>query len=923
MATPQEQLGSLQHVNCSICGVPSACLFSLRPPVSRLVKFRKLGACVPVCARKRDAAQIEPLPEAAPPAFPQSVPAVSPSNLRPMHGLDPSHFQPLSEMDFATLRLGLHRKNAKLAIIQPEKQLAQRGGSRKVASMEALECAWQIALREFDATGANSLQFVSFIEQKFPYEFHLLAQAGVGIERHRLAESCREKLLPADSSMMEQLANRMTARISMAMAGTSTQRERENCEELSQTSLRNKFNGSMMREICILHSMDSKLMIPLQTHLGIAVRAGINQSELVKILLSFQIVPNEEVARKWLLEVEEQANSVRIERACEWAEVGDGWSVRMDNADVGRMLHFVALMATRDHAPPAPPFPFASASATTFNPGTATWSSPPPRSTALRSFQQLSLEQFGLSVIETSAVAGWWQLFDLQVIDAAAAVGGAKLTRADLSRRTKHGLFNSRADGALALGLKLEVEVLGPAPSAPVTPLPPPQLPPPPPPSTSTVSASTVSASTITPSIITRSTITASTVTASSASEVDPSSDAQAAHVYYHYCEADDGTADGDVVENPIIGSLVARSCLNPSGGTYLGLLQAGRLNGGGEREARTVSWHANGSDELSLRFDFIVASCNPKLISWPRGGALFANEEYHHQRVGFFLFSDGLWESVASLFGVSTGKARRVGGDGHSMPPPPPREPPSQPQRDAAASPPETQQKQRRAPLISPPRRMASACCDYTPSPHFPFDGLEVRKGESLSMIGVETPQDLVCLARSARGEGMLPAYVIGQGEMVRPEEREQWEMAMVESARVAPAPNRMKLAHSLLLERGAEAEGAPLNLNRERADHGRWTEQDAARRRVRRDDDDPDDGDYVPTEPLSGSDPGSDCDDNGLDASTGGPTPPHAHATTASWHTRPRPGTHARHACPTLSCLSSFFRWSRYTCRAPQALA
>ena len=171
-----------------------------------------------------------------------------------MHGLDPSHFQPLSEMDFATLRLGLHRKNAKLAIIQPEKQLAQRGGSRKVASMEALECAWQIALREFDATGANSLQFVSFIEQKFPYEFHLLAQAGVGIERHRLAESCREKLLPADSSMMEQLANRMTARISMAMAGTSTQRERENCEELSQTSLRNKFNGSMMREICILHS---------------------------------------------------------------------------------------------------------------------------------------------------------------------------------------------------------------------------------------------------------------------------------------------------------------------------------------------------------------------------------------------------------------------------------------------------------------------------------------------------------------------------------------------------------------------------------------------------------------------------------------------------------------------------------------------
>ena len=656
--------------------------------------------------------------------------------------------------------------------------------------------------------------------------------------------------------MMEELAKRMTGRIWMAMAGTSSQRERERVGELSQTYLRNHFNGSMMREICIMHSLDKNVMIPLQTHLGIALRAGVNQSELARILLMFQIVPDEEVARKFLLNVEEQANLVRIERACEWGEHGDGWSIRMDNADVGKLLHFVALIATRDRAPPAPPFPFASATA--FNPGAATWSSP-SRSTTPRSFQQLTLKQFGLSTIEAEAETAWWQLFHFQPIVTATAVRGAQLTHKDLLRRTRFGLFNSTADGARALGLQLEVEVLGPAPTAPAIPLPPTPLPP----------------------------------HVGGASEAD-------AQIYYHYDEADDGTVAGDIVENPIIGTLVAKECLDPNGGTYLGLFKAGALHcSSGEGEAQTVSWCAAGSDVISLCFDFIVASCNPKLMSWPGGGAIFASEEDHHQRVGFFVFSVSPWKSAAALFGVSTGTAQHIGdgeasagtlvsgesGNGKTetnrlliqalsqswggTTAASPESPSRSGCQTAAVAQQPTQHQQGRAPLISPPRRTVLACCDYTPSPHFPFNGLEVRKGESLTMIGVETSQDLVCLARSECGQGMLPTYVIGQGEMVQPEERERWEMAIVEAAHVDPPPNRMERAHSLLLQPGAEGEGARLNLNREGAHNGQWTERDAARRRGDGDGDE----DYLPTEPFSGSEPGSDCDDDdGLAAATSG---------------------------------------------------
>jgi len=150
------------------------------------------------------------------------------------------------------------------------------------------------------------------------------AHAATGVERHRLKEQCLRDPLPSDASLLPVLANRMHARILMAMTGTSSQREREDGIARNPTFVRNNFLGSMMREVCILHSLDPKLLISLQTHLGIAVKAAVNVSEISQYLLAFQVVPNEELSRKYLLGVQQRAQENRIARLVEWAAQGDG-----------------------------------------------------------------------------------------------------------------------------------------------------------------------------------------------------------------------------------------------------------------------------------------------------------------------------------------------------------------------------------------------------------------------------------------------------------------------------------------------------------------------------------------------------------------------------------------------------------------------
>ena len=243
----------------------------------------------------------------------------------------------MSDFNFATWRLGLHRQLANAAVIEPP-------------LLEQLDGAWGQAHSAFETTGAISLQFISYIERKFPYEFNLLvsphlnlvlshfchmqlvvttlnrsqAHAATGVERHRLKEQCLRDPLPSDASLLPVLANRMHARILMAMTGTSSQREREDGIARNPTFVRNNFLGSMMREVCILHSLDPKLLISLQTHLGIAVKAAVNVSEISQYLLAFQVVPNEELSRKYLLGVQQRAQENRIARLVEWAAQGDG-----------------------------------------------------------------------------------------------------------------------------------------------------------------------------------------------------------------------------------------------------------------------------------------------------------------------------------------------------------------------------------------------------------------------------------------------------------------------------------------------------------------------------------------------------------------------------------------------------------------------
>ena len=67
----------------------------------------------------------------------------------------------MSDFNFATWRLGLHRQLANAAVIEPP-------------LLEQLDGAWGQAHSAFETTGAISLQFISYIERKFPYEFNLL-----------------------------------------------------------------------------------------------------------------------------------------------------------------------------------------------------------------------------------------------------------------------------------------------------------------------------------------------------------------------------------------------------------------------------------------------------------------------------------------------------------------------------------------------------------------------------------------------------------------------------------------------------------------------------------------------------------------------------------------------------------------------------
>ena len=85
----------------------------------------------------------------------------SSGGLAPLHSLDPVSFQPMSDLNFSTWRLGLHRQLANAAVIEPP-------------LLEQLDGAWEQAHSAFESTGANSLQFISYIERKFPYEFNLL-----------------------------------------------------------------------------------------------------------------------------------------------------------------------------------------------------------------------------------------------------------------------------------------------------------------------------------------------------------------------------------------------------------------------------------------------------------------------------------------------------------------------------------------------------------------------------------------------------------------------------------------------------------------------------------------------------------------------------------------------------------------------------
>ena len=86
----------------------------------------------------------------------------------------------------------------------------------------------------------------------------------------------------------------------------------------------------------------------------------------------------------------------------------------------------------------------------------------------------------------------------------------------------------------------------------------------------------------------------------------------------------------------------------------------------------------------------------------------------------------------------------------------------------------------------------------------------------------------------------------------MVQAEDREFWELALVEGTKLAPAPNRMELARRLLVLPRHDMEDSALDLNHANgySSKGKWTQQNeearkARRRETRIDEDEDEEGD------------------------------------------------------------------------------
>jgi hypothetical protein len=160
----------------------------------RFALFSRAGRCsmeaAPVRTRPLPSMSTAELAAGSPATSGEHQPSCDDMHLQPMHALDLTRFQPMSDFDFATWRQGLPYSLANAAVIKSD-------------MLERLEDVWTRASSAFAATGANSLQFISFIERRFPYEFNVLAHAAVGIERHRVKESLRESPLSTGPSHLQ------------------------------------------------------------------------------------------------------------------------------------------------------------------------------------------------------------------------------------------------------------------------------------------------------------------------------------------------------------------------------------------------------------------------------------------------------------------------------------------------------------------------------------------------------------------------------------------------------------------------------------------------------------------------------------------------------------------------------------------------
>lgn len=132
---------------------------------------------------------------------------------------------------------------------------------------------------------------------------------------------------------------------------------------------------------------------------------------------------------------------------------------------------------------------------------------------------------------------------------------------------------------------------------------------------------------------------------------------------------------------------------------------------------------------------------------------------------------------------------------------------------------------------MSSPPRPCATALCDYKPNSL--EMAAEVRAGEPVELLHCE-PHDSVALVRTTAGPAprLLPAYVIGRGEVVAAEDRAEWERALGGSS-LAPRVDRMALLDQIVMQPGTEDMNGSITFNVEGADGGEWT---GARKRAQR---------------------------------------------------------------------------------------